>query len=173
MLAKQLDDALCSGGSDDWKTRGKCVSCQGSTTGTTTFRMNGNEESQPMSLLAELEQAEAAKSQTVVQSGPPQMVDVDLTQRSNFESSEVDAIERLAIRLCDMLEQQRHSDPGARILELSADIRYRLMKLIGGDGPSGFIVTGDKTSDSNDLAEQIRNRDGRVAELMCEVSTTF
>lgn len=173
MLAKQLDDALRSGGSNDWKTRGKCISCQASTTGTTAFRVNGNEESQPMSLLAELEQAEAANSQTVAQPGPPQMVDVDLTHRPDFGPPEVDTIERWAIRLCDMLEQQRHSGAGSRLLELSADIRYRLMKLIGDDGTGGFIMTGDKASNSNDLTEQIRNRDGRVAELMCEVFLLF
>lgn len=175
MLAKQLDDALCSSGSGDWRARGKCASCQAPTTGTTAIRANGTEESQPMSLLAELEQAEAANSKAVAQPETLRMVDVDLTRRpedrtlSDLEMSEVDAAERLATRLCEMIERQRNSDDGLRSLEFSADIRYRLMKLIAGGGNDDSTPTGGKPTESVDLAEQVRNRDGRVAELTCEV----
>lgn len=169
MLAKQLDDALCSGGTGDWRGRGgKCASCQASdgTAKATASRANGTggTESQPMSLLAELEQAEAVHSQTSGTS--PEMVDVDLTEHrmngsTDFAQPEVD-VERWAVRLCDVLERQRHLDAGSRSLELSADTRYRLLKLIssGDDG---------KPAGSTDLAELVRNRDGRVAELTCEV----
>lgn len=181
MLAKQLDDALCSGSTGDWRSRGgKCASCQalGGMARTTVSLTNGpgETESQPMSLLAELEQAEAANSQVIGQSATPpvsssQMIDVDLTKhRSNdsvdFDQSDVD-VERWAARLCDVLERQRHSNTDSRPLELSADTRYRLLKLIGSgmtdDGVGGKLAT------AVDLAELVRNRDGRVAELTCEV----
>jgi hypothetical protein len=114
-----------------------------------------------MSLLAELEQAEAAHSQA--SGASPEMVDVDLTEhRTNgLAQLEVD-VERWAVRLCDVLERQRHVEAGSQPLELSADTRYRLLKLIssGDDG---------KPAGSTDLAELVRNRDGRVAELTCEV----
>lgn len=166
MLAKQLDDALCSGGTGDWRGRaGKCASCyaSGGTARATASRTNGTDgtESQPMSLLAELEQAEAAHSQA--SGASPEMVDVDLTEhRTNgFTQPEMD-VERWAVRLCDVLDRQRNLEAGSRPLELSADTRYRLLKLIssGDDG---------KPAGSTDLAELVRNRDGRVAELTCEV----
>lgn len=184
MLAKQLDDALCSSsGSGDWRVRGgKCASCQAPGEGTarpTGARTNGfgGTESQPMSLLAELEQAEAANTRTTPQTGPPahQMVDVDLTGRlsndpADFGQPEMD-VERWATRLCDVLERQRHSDAGSRSLhELSADTKYRLLKLIGSGSDDGSTpgANGKLTSNA-DLTELVRNRDGRVAELTCEV----
>lgn len=182
MLAKQLDDALCSSsGSGDWRVRGgKCASCQapgGGTARPTGARTNGSggTESQPMSLLAELEQAEAANTP---RTGAPvhQMVDVDLTGRlsngpTDSGQSETD-VERWAARLCDVLERQRHSDAGSRPLhELSADTKYRLLKLIGtgSDDSGGTPGANGKLTSNADLAELVRNRDGRVAELTCEV----
>lgn len=194
MLAKQLDDALCSSATGDWRGRGgKCASCQvpigTSAASATASRANGlgGTESQPMSLLAELEQAEAVNSQTVVgksESVPPppprQMVDVDLTSaRPNDPAEftgqpEVD-VERWAARLCDALERRRHSDSGSRSNELSADTRYRLLKLIGSGvtDDSGVVGAGGKPASPADLAELVRNRDGRVAELTCEVYLSF
>lgn len=186
MLAKQLDDALCSGGTGDWRGRGgKCVSCQapvgGTTTATTASRTNGT-ESQPMSLLAELEQAEAASSHTTSAPSDGRMVDVDLTTTHRFENrpaadvgqSDVD-VEQWATRLCDELERQRHSGAGSRSLELSADTRYRLLKLIGsGAADDGSTTgTGGRPANAADLAELVRNRDSRVAELTCEVSRLY
>lgn len=183
MLAKQLDDALCSGGTGDWRGRGgKCASCQApvGTTTATASRANGfgGTESQPMSLLAELEQAEAqatgAQSTpvTVVPPTPPQMVDVDLTAAEDFAGQSDADVERWAARLCDALERQRRLDAGSRPLELSADTRYRLLKLIGSgvaDDGTGAGIAGGKPASAADLAELVRNRDGRVAELTCEV----
>jgi len=177
MLAKQLDDALCSGGAGDWRGRGgKCASCNSGGGATTTFRTNGSggTESQPMSLLAELEQAEAANTQTTAGSAPP-MVDVDLTEHrpndpNDFESD----TERLVTRLCDALER-RAGQADASALELSASTRYRLLKLMGcgGSGGDGITGTGVKSSTGAvDLAELVRNRDGRVAELTCEVCSS-
>jgi len=176
MLAKQLDDALCSGGTGDWRGRGgKCASCQApvGTTTTAGSRANGFDgtESQPMSLLAELEQAEARA--TGVQSTPvtpPQMVDVDLTAADDFAGQSDADVERWAARLCDVLERQRRSDAGSRPLELSADTRYRLLKLIGSSVAGAGMMAGGKPPSAADLAELVRNRDGRVAELTCEVS---
>lgn len=154
MLAKQLDDALCSGGGD-WKSRGeKCASCNNGTGGTAY----GRTESQPgMSLLDELEQAKVAAV------GPPvpRLVDVDLTRRRADDEPAADDetadVERWAVRLCDALDRR---------LEMSADTRYRLLKLIS----TGTSDDGDgKPSCAIDLEELVRNRDGRVAELTCEV----
>lgn len=186
MLAKQLDDALCSSsGSGDWRVRGgKCTSCQalgGGSIRSKGSRANGSggTESQPMSLLAELEQAEAANSHITPPTAHParQMVDVDLTARrsndpANFDQPEMD-IERWATRLCDVLERQRRSDAGSRSLqELSADTKYRLLKLIGSADDSSTSITNGKLANNVDLAELVRNRDGRVAELTCEVCRT-
>lgn len=173
MLAKQLDDALCSGGAGDWRGRGgKCISCNSGVGATTAFRANGSggTESQPMSLLAELEQAEAANTQTTAGSAPP-MVDVDLTENRPNDPNDfgLDA-ERLVTRLCDALER-RTGQTDAVSLELSASTRYRLLKLMGcgGGGGDGSTAAGVKSTGAVDLAELVRNRDGRVAELTCEV----
>lgn len=185
MLAKQLDDALSSGGTGDWRARGgKCASCQapGGTARTSSSRPNGSggTDSQPMSLLAELEQAEAANSRPASAEDvakTPQLVDVDLTTDRSGDPedsgrSEADP-ERWATQLCDVIDRRRRADPGgSRSLELSADTRYRLLKLIGSSGgmlDDGGVVTGGKQASTIDLAEQIRNRDARVAELTCEV----
>ncbi|VVC26783.1 Hypothetical protein CINCED_3A016601 [Cinara cedri] len=184
MLAKQLDDALCSsGGSGDWRARGgKCASCQapgGGMTRLTGARTNvsGGTESQPMSLLAELEQAEAANSHATPQMAQPahQMVDVDLSSRQSNGPMELGQpemdVERWATRLCDVLERQKNLDAGSRPLqELSADTRYRLLKLIGSGDNGSTPVANGKQSSNVDLAELVRNRDGRVAELTCELS---
>lgn len=166
MLAKQLDDALCSGGgggsTGDWKNRDdKCASCSRAADG------SGRTGSQPgMSLLDELEQA-----QTGVATPQPRMVEVDLTRRQPLsdeptdlavgQTAEVTDVEWWAVRLCDALDRR---------LELSADTRYRLLKLIS----TGVSDDGDgKPSCAVDLAELVRNRDGRVAELTCEVREQF
>jgi len=176
MLAKQLDDALCLGGAGDWRGRGgKCASCNSAGGATTTSRTNGSggTESQPMSLLAELEQAEAASTQTAAGSAPP-MVDVDLTEhRPNDPNDFGSDAERLVTRLCDALERRAgHVD--AVSPELSASTRYRLFKLMGCGGGSGAGSTavGVKSTGPVDLAELVRNRDGRVAELTCEVRSS-
>lgn len=185
MLAKQLDDALCSGGAGDWRGR-RCASCQAPAARTSAGRANGSEptESQPMSLLAELEQAEAANvqptataaatsssSSTLNAGAPLPMVDVDLTTDYGPQS-ELNA-ERWATRLCDVLERQRRADTTGSRSELSADTRRRLLKLIGtgGGGADGGpeASAGGKPAGAVDLAELVRNRDGRVAELTCEV----
>ncbi|CAI6353386.1 unnamed protein product [Macrosiphum euphorbiae] len=174
MLAKQLDDALCSGGAGDWRGRGgKCASCNSAGGATTTSRTNGSggTESQPMSLLAELEQAEAASTQTAAGSAPP-MVDVDLTEhRPNDPNDFGSDAERLVTRLCDALER-RAGQADAVSPELSASTRYRLLKLMGcgGGGGDGSTAAGVKSTGPVDLAELVRNRDGRVAELTCELS---
>lgn len=182
MLAKQLDDALCSGDIGDWRGRGgKCVSCQapigGTNTATAVSPMNGT-ESQPLSLLAELKQAEAASSHVTSAPSEGQMVDVDLTTTHWFENRpaadvgqpNVD-VEQWATRLCDELEQQRHSGAGSRLLELSVDTRYRLLKLIGSSAvDDSTLGTSGRPANATDLAELVRNRDSRVAELTCEVS---
>lgn len=174
MLAKQLDDALCSGGgAGDWRGRGgKCASCS-QVGGSVASRTNGSSgtESQPMSLLAELEQAEAASSQTAGNSVSP-MVDVDLTEHRPNEPNDfaVDA-ERLVARLCDALERQAgHAD--AVSTDLSPGTRYRLLKLMGCGGGDGSATSGVKSTGAVDLAELVRNRDGRVAELTCEVRSS-
>jgi len=166
MLAKQLDDALCSGGggggTGDWKSRDdKCASCSRAVDGSgRTGPQSG------MSLLDELEQAQAG-----VAAPQPRMVEVDLTRRQPLsdepadlaadQTAEVTDVERWAVRLCDALDRR---------LELSADTRYRLLKLIS----TGVSDDGDgKPSCAVDLAELVRNRDGRVAELTCEVSEQF
>ncbi|XP_026820166.1 bicaudal D-related protein homolog [Rhopalosiphum maidis] len=173
MLAKQLDDAL----SGDWRGRGgKCASCSSHASGAATAsRANGvgGTESQPMSLLAELEQAEAANTQTAARPQPPPMVDVDLTtdHQPNDHANDFGAdAERLVTRLCDALERRAgHAD--AVSPELSASTRYRLLKLMGcSGGGDGSAAGGVKSTDAVDLAELVRNRDGRVAELTCELS---
>lgn len=179
MLAKQLDDALCSGGTGDWRggaggRGGKCASCQAAAAGQTgTAQRAGGTESQPMSLLAELEQAEGrtvAGQPASATPPPPQMVDVDLTRPN--DAADVDA-ERWAARLCDALERRRRSVDTADsrpTAELSADTRYRLLKLIGsGVADDGAGLAVGKPASAADLAELVRNRDGRVAELTCEV----
>ncbi|XP_025196032.1 bicaudal D-related protein homolog [Melanaphis sacchari] len=169
MLAKQLDDAL----SGDWRGRGgKCASCSGQAGGAAVYRTNGagGTESQPMSLLAELEQAEAAITQTAARPQPPPMVDVDLTAEHPPNDFGADA-ERLVVRLCDALERRAgHTDVVST--ELSAGTKYRLLKLMGcsGGGEDGSAEASVKSSGSVDLAELVRNRDGRVAELTCELS---
>jgi len=174
MLAKQLDDAL----SGDWRGRGaKCSSCSGQVGGVAAASRgangSGGTESQPMSLLAELEQAEAASTQSAARPQPPPMVDVDLTtaeQRSDDHLNDFGAdAERLVTRLCDALERRAgHAD--AVLPELSASTRYRLLKLMGcGGGGDGSAATGVKSTGAVDLAELVRNREGRVAELTCEV----
>lgn len=172
MLAKQLDDALCSGGAGDWRGRGgKCASCSNTFGASAAFRTNGSggTESQPMSLLAELEQAEAASTQTAA-CPPPPMVDVDLTEhRPNDPNDFGGDAERLVTRLCDALER-RSGQADAVSPELSASTRYRLLKLMGcGGGGDGSAAAGVKSTGPVDLAELVRNRDGRVAELTCEV----
>lgn len=179
MLAKQLDDALCSGSAGDWRggaggRGGKCASCQAAGAGQAgTANRAGGTESQPMSLLAELEQAEgrtAAGQTATATPPPPQMVDVDLTRPN--DGADVDA-ERWAARLCDALERRRRSVDTADLrptAELSADTRYRLLKLIGsGVADDGAGLAVGKPASPADLAELVRNRDGRVAELTCEV----
>lgn len=104
-----------------------------------------------MSLLAELEQAEAAN-------GASKMVDVDLTPSHHHDDDS--GPERWAERLCDALERQPDNSRG-----LLAHTRDRLLKLIGGAG----TATGSSKPNSTDLAELVRNRDDRVAELTCEV----
>lgn len=175
MLAKQLDDAL----SGDWRGRGaKCASCSGQAGGVAAASRgpngSGGTESQPMSLLAELEQAEAASTQSAGRPQPAQMVDVDLTtadRRSDDHLNDFGAdAERLVTRLCDALERRAgHAD--AVSPELSASTRYRLLKLMGCGGGSGdgSAAAGVKSTGAVDLAELVRNRDGRVAELTCEV----
>lgn len=176
MLAKQLDDAL----SGDWRGRGaKCASCSGQAGGVAAASRgpngSGGTESQPMSLLAELEQAEAASTQSAGRPQPAQMVDVDLTtadRRSDDHLNDFGAdAERLVTRLCDALERRAgHAD--AVSPELSASTRYRLLKLMGcggGGGGDGSAAAGVKSTGAVDLAELVRNRDGRVAELTCEV----
>lgn len=176
MLAKQLDDAL----SGDWRGRGaKCASCSGQAGGVAAASRgpngSGGTESQPMSLLAELEQAEAASTQSAGRPQPAQMVDVDLTtadRRSDDHLNDFGAdAERLVTRLCDALERRAgHAD--AVSPELSASTRYRLLKLMGcggGGGGDGSAAAGVKSAGAVDLAELVRNRDGRVAELTCEV----
>ncbi|XP_022177692.1 bicaudal D-related protein homolog [Myzus persicae] len=175
MLAKQLDDALCSGSAGDWRGRGgKCASCGNGGGATTASRTNGSggTESQPMSLLAELEQAEAASTQTAA-GPPPPMVDVDLTEHRPKDPNDfgTDA-ERLVTRLCDALER-RAGQADAVSPELSASTRYRLLKLMGCGGSGvgdGSTAAGGKSTGAVDLAELVRNRDGRVAELTCELS---
>lgn len=172
MLAKQLDDALCSGGAGDWRGRGgKCASCNNAGGATAAYRTNGagGTESQPMSLLAELEQAEAANTQTSACTSAP-MVDVDLTEHRPNDPNDFGAdAERLVSRLCDALERRAGQADAANLSpELSANTRYRLMKLMGCGG-DGSAATGVKSTGAVDLAELVRNRDGRVAELTCEV----
>ncbi|XP_015363254.1 PREDICTED: bicaudal D-related protein homolog [Diuraphis noxia] len=171
MLAKQLDDALCSGGAGDWRGRGgKCASCNNAGGALAASRTNGSggTESQPMSLLAELEQAEAASTQMAA-CPPPPMVDVDLTEhRPNDPNDFGTDAERLMTRLCDALER-RAGQANAVSPELSASTRYRLLKLMGCSG-DGSAATGVKSTGAVDLAELVRNRDGRVAELTCELS---
>lgn len=175
MLAKQLDDAL----SGDWRGRGvKCASCSGQAGGAAAATRGANgscgTESQPMSLLAELEQAEAASTQSAARPQPPPMVDVDLTtskRRSDDHPNDFGSdAERLVTRLCDALERRAgHAD--AVSPELTASTRYRLLKLMGcgAGGGDGSAAAGVKSTGAVDLAELVRNRDGRVAELTCEV----
>ncbi|XP_050061880.1 bicaudal D-related protein homolog [Aphis gossypii] len=175
MLAKQLDDAL----SGDWRGRGaKCSSCSGQAGGVAAASRgangSGGTESQPMSLLAELEQAEAASTQSAARPQPAPMVDVDLsTAERRFDDHLNDFgadAERLVTRLCDALERRAgHAD--AVSPELSASTRYRLLKLMGcSGGGDGSAAAGVKSAGAVDLAELVRNRDGRVAELTCELS---
>lgn len=174
MLAKQLDDAL----SGDWRGRGaKCSSCSGQAGGVAATSRgangSGGTESQPMSLLAELEQAEAASTQSAARPQPAPMVDVDLStaeRRSDDHLNDFGAdAERLVTRLCDALER-RAGQADAVSPELSASTRYRLLKLMGcSGGGDGSAAAGVKSAGAVDLAELVRNRDGRVAELTCEV----
>lgn len=124
-----------------------------------------------MSLLAELEQAEAAA--TNGQRTPGAMVDVDLAQRHDLDDGPtgLEGLERWAARLCDMLERHDCAPQLGNPLPaaLSANTRDRLLKLIGGPTVGGGAMAGTAKPNAVDLAELVRNRDSRVAELTCEV----